>query len=288
MRAFFAQSFAHLMAMGVARVMAVGIAGAFLLVLIVLVAVVPFLPGYDPYQQDIMGSLLPPMTEEMGRYFLLGTDFLGRDLLSRLALAGRISLLIAVSSVALSLSIGMVLGLVAGYFRGWTEAVIMGIADVQLAIPKVLLLIAVTALFGATLWQLILIIGLSGWVIYGRVARAIALSLREREFVQAARTMGATTSWNIRRHLVPNVTSQMLIVGSYEMSQIILLEASLSYLGLGVQPPTPSWGMMIFEGQNDLIYAPWLSVFPGLALFMLVIVIQIFSQLFTSETQAPR
>ena len=274
MRAFFAQSFAHLMAMGVARVMAVGIAGAFLLVLIVLVAVVPFLPGYDPYQQDIMGSLLPPMTEEMGRYFLLGTDFLGRDLLSRLALAGRISLLIAVSSVALSLSIGMVLGLVAGYFRGWTEAVIMGIADVQLAIPKVLLLIAVTALFGATLWQLILIIGLSGWVIYGRVARAIALSLREREFVQAARTMGATTSWNIRRHLVPNVTSQMLIVGSYEMSQIILLEASLSYLGLGVQPPTPSWGMMIFEGQNDLIYAPWLSVFPGLALFMLVIVIQ--------------
>ncbi|MDO9524210.1 MAG: ABC transporter permease [Gemmobacter sp.] len=280
MRSFLAQ--------GIARLLVLGIAGSFLAILIVLVVVVPFLPGYDPYQQDIMVSLMPPLSEDMGRFHVLGTDFLGRDLLSRLALAGRISLIIALGAVTLSLSIGMVLGLIAGYFRGWTETVIMGIADVQLAIPKVLLLIAVTALFGANLWQLILIIGLSGWVIYGRVARSIALTLREREFVLAARTMGATTSWNIRRHLVPNVTSQMLIVGSYEMSQIILLEASLSYLGLGVQPPTPSWGMMIFEGQNDLVYAPWLSVFPGLALFMLVIVIQIFSQFFTSETQTPR
>ena len=280
MRSFLAQ--------GIARLLVLGLAGSFLAILIVLVVVVPFLPGYDPYQQDIMVSLMPPLSEDMGRFHVLGTDFLGRDLLSRLALAGRISLFIALGAVTLSLAIGMVLGLIAGYFRGWTETVIMGIADVQLAIPKVLLLIAVTALFGANLWQLILIIGLSGWVIYGRVARSIALTLREREFVLAARTMGATTSWNIRRHLVPNVTSQMLIVGSYEMSQIILLEASLSYLGLGVQPPTPSWGMMIFEGQNDLVYAPWLSVFPGLALFMLVIVIQIFSQFFTSETQTPR
>jgi peptide/nickel transport system permease protein len=277
-----------LRAHGLARLVALAIATLFAAVLVVLVAVVPFLPSYAPYRQDIMVSLLPPLTEDMGRFYLLGTDFLGRDLLSRLSLAGQISMLIAVGSVTLSLLIGTVLGLVAGYFRGWVEAVIMGIADVQLAIPKVLLLIAVTALFGANLWQLILIIGLSGWVIYGRVARAIALSLREREFVLAARTMGASTSWNIRRHLVPNVTSQMLIVGSYEMSQIILLEASLSYLGLGVQPPTPSWGMMIYEGQNDLVFAPWLSIFPGLALFMLVIVIQIFSQFFTSETQAPR
>lgn len=277
-----------LLSQGLAQFAALSIASLFLVTLIVLVGVVPFLPGYAPYDQDIMLSLLPPLTTDMGRFYLLGTDFLGRDLLSRLSLAGQISIMIAAGSVTISLAIGMVLGLVAGYFRGWVETVIMGIADVQLAIPKVLLLIAVTALFGANLWQLILIIGLSGWVIYGRVARAIALSLREREFVLAARTMGASTTWNIRRHLVPNVTSQMLIVGSYEMSQIILLEASLSYLGLGVQPPTPSWGMMIFEGQNDLVFAPWLSIFPGLALFMLVIVIQIFSQYFTSETQAPR
>jgi peptide/nickel transport system permease protein len=278
----------RLRSQGLARVAAIAIASVFLLVLIVLVAVVPFLPGYAPYTQDIMISLLPPLTYDGGRLFLFGTDFLGRDMLSRLSLAGQISILIAAGSVVISLMIGMVLGLIAGYFRGWVESVIMGVADVQLAIPKVLLLIAASALFGANLWQLIVIIGLSGWVIYGRVARAIALSLREREFVLAARTMGASTTWNIRRHLVPNVTSQMLILGSYEMSQIILLEASLSYLGLGVQPPTPSWGMMIFEGQNDLVYAPWLSVFPGLALFMLVIVIQIFSQFFTSETQAPR
>lgn len=270
------------------RIAALGLAFAFLAVLVFLLAVVPFLPGYDPYGQDIMVSLLPPMSDEAGRAHVLGTDFLGRDLLSRLALAGQVSLLIAVGAVVVSLLSGMILGLVAGYFRGWVEMAIMSIADIQLAIPRVLLLIAVTALFGADLWQLILIVGLSGWVVYGRVARAMALSLREREFVLAARTMGASTSWNIRRHLVPNVTSQMLILGSYEMSQIILLEASLSYLGLGVQPPMPSWGMMIFEGQSDLANAPWLSIFPGLALFMLVIVIQVLSQLFTAETRPTR
>lgn len=271
---------------GIFRLLALGLAGLFLLVLVGLLGVVPLLPGHDPYAQDIMASLLPPLSREGGRLYLLGTDFLGRDLLGRLALAGQISLLIAVGSVVISMAVGTVLGLIAGYFRGWAETVIMGVADIQLAIPKILLLIAVTALFGTSLWQLILIIGLSGWVVYARVARAMALTLREREFVLAARVMGASTSWNIRKHLVPNVTSQMLILGSYDMSQIILLEASLSYLGLGVQPPTPSWGMMIYEGQNDLAFAPWLSLFPGLALFMLVIVIQIFSQSFTSESQA--
>lgn len=272
---------------GIFRLLALGLAGLFLLVLVGLLGVVPLLPGHDPYAQDIMASLLPPLSREGGRLYLLGTDFLGRDLLGRLALAGQISLLIAVGSVVISMALGTVLGLIAGYFRGWAETAIMGVADIQLAIPKILLLIAVTALFGTSLWQLILIIGLSGWVVYARVARAMALTLREREFVLAARVMGASTSWNIRKHLVPNVTSQMLILGSYDMSQIILLEASLSYLGLGVQPPTPSWGMMIYEGQNDLAFAPWLSLFPGLALFMLVIVIQIFSQSFTSESQAP-
>lgn len=272
---------------GIFRLLALGLAGLFLLVLVGLLGVVPLLPGHDPYAQDIMASLLPPLSREGGRLYLLGTDFLGRDLLGRLALAGQISLLIAVGSVVISMAVGTVLGLIAGYFRGWAETAIMGVADIQLAIPKILLLIAVTALFGTSLWQLILIIGLSGWVVYARVARAMALTLREREFVLAARVMGASTSWNIRKHLVPNVTSQMLILGSYDMSQIILLEASLSYLGLGVQPPTPSWGMMIYEGQNDLAFAPWLSLFPSLALFMLVIVIQIFSQSFTSESQAP-
>lgn len=269
-----------------ARAAALSLASVFLLCLIVLIGLVPLLPTYDPYGQDIMASLLPPLSMDAGKSYLLGTDFLGRDLLSRLALAGQVSLMIALGAVGISLVMGTLLGLMAGYFRGWLENIIMGVADVQLAIPKVLLLIAVSALFGANFWQLIVIIGLSGWVVYARVARAIALSLREREFVLAARTMGASTSWNIRKHLVPNVTSQMLILGSYEMSQIILLEASLSYLGLGVQAPMPSWGMMIFEGQNDLAYAPWLSLFPGIALFMLVIVIQIFSQLFTAETRA--
>jgi len=253
--------------------------------ILVLVVVVPFLPGYDPYTQDLASSLLPPGELSLdGRMYLLGSDTLGRDVLSRLALAGRISLFIGLSAVLLSLVIGVFLGLVAGFFRGWIENVIMGVADLQLSIPRVLLLIAVAAILGTGVLKLAIVLGVTSWVVYGRVARAMALSLREREFVLSATTQGATAAWNIRKHLLPNVAPQMLIVGSYELGQIIVLEAALSYLGLGVQPPLPSWGLMVSEGQTYLELDPWLSVLPSIALFMLIAGVQILSQSFTAET----
>ena len=184
----------------------------------------------------------------------------------------------------MSLVIGVTLGLLAGFFRGLGNA-IMGLADLQLSIPRVLLLIAVTVVVGPTVINLTLLLGLTSWVAYGRVARAMALTLREREFVLSAVTQGATPAWNIRKHMLPNVMPQMLIVGSYELGPIIVLEASLSYLGLGVQPPLPSWGLMISEGQNYLEIDPWLSILPGIALFMLVAGVQFLSQAFTPEDE---
>lgn len=253
-----------------------------------LVAVVPLLPGYDSYNQNLAAALLPPGGSSFdGRFYLLGTDTLGRDMLSRLALAGQVSLFIGIAAVVTSLLIGVTLGLVAGFFRGWVENIIMGVADLQLSIPRVLLLIAVTAIVGPSVVNLAILLGLTSWVTYGRIARAMALSLREREFVLSATTQGATATWNIRKHLLPNVLPQMLIVGSYELGQIIVLESALSYLGLGVQPPLPSWGMMVSEGQTYLELDPWLSILPSIALFMLVAGVQFLSQAFTSENDDP-
>jgi peptide/nickel transport system permease protein len=248
-----------------------------------LVAVVPLLPGYDPYTQDLGGSLLYPFEMLDGKRSILGTDKLGRDVLDRIALAGQVSIAIGICAVTISMFVGVILGLIAGYFRGWTESLIMGLADLQLSIPRVLLLIAVTAIVGSTVFNLTLLLGLTSWVAYGRVARAMSLTLREREFVLSAITQGASPTWNIRKHMLPNVLPQMLIVGTYELGAIITLEASLSYLGLGVQPPLPSWGLMISEGQSYLELNPWLSVLPGTALFMLIAGVQFLSQAFTSE-----
>jgi peptide/nickel transport system permease protein len=262
---------------------------AMLVAVILLVTIIPWLPGYAPYTQDLASSLLPPFDRlDNGQLSIFGTDKLGRDILSRMALAGRVSLFIGLSAVAVSMVIGVILGLVAGYFRGWTETIIMGYADLQLSVPRVLLLIAVTAILGSTVFNLTILLGLTSWVAYGRVARALSLSLREREFVLSAITQGATPAWNIRKHLLPNVLPQMVIVGSFELGQIIVLEASLSYLGLGIQPPLPSWGLMISEGQSYLQINPWLTVIPGLALFMLVAGVQFLTRSLTTEGEEER
>jgi peptide/nickel transport system permease protein len=262
---------------------------AMLVAVVLLVTIIPWLPDYAPYTQDLASSLLPPFDRlDNGQLSIFGTDKLGRDILSRLALAGRVSLFIGLSAVAVSMVIGVILGLVAGYFRGWTETIIMGFADLQLSVPRVLLLIAVTAILGSTVFNLTILLGLTSWVAYGRVARALSLSLREREFVLSAITQGATPAWNIRKHLLPNVLPQMVIVGSFELGQIIVLEAALSYLGLGIQPPLPSWGLMISEGQSYLEINPWLTVIPGLALFMLVAGVQFLTQSLTTEGEEER
>lgn len=260
------------------------IAIGLLAVVAVLVILIPLLPGYDPYGQNLGASLLPMGGSSFdGRFYLLGTDTLGRDMLSRLALAGQVSVLIGLGAVTVSLVVGVTLGLIAGYFRGPVETFIMGLADLQLSIPRVLLIIAITAIVGPSVVNLAIILGLSSWVAYGRVARGMALSLREREFILSARVQGASATWNIRQHLLPNVLPQMLIVGSYEFGMIIVLEASLSYLGLGVQPPLPSWGMMVSEGQNYLALAPQLAILPSVALFILIAGFQLLSQALTKE-----
>jgi len=250
--------------------------------------IVPLLPDYAPYRQDIGSSLMGPFEVLDGKMSILGTDKLGRDILSRLALAGQVSVFIGLAAVLMSLVVGVTLGLVAGFFRGWVENVIVGLADLQLSIPRVLLLIAVTSLIGSTVLNLTILLGLTSWVSYGRVARAMAMSLREREFVLSAITQGATPFWNIRKHMLPNVLPQMLIVGSYELGAIIVLEASLSFLGLGVQPPLPSWGQMIADGQSYLETNPWLCILPGIALFMLVAGVQFLSQSLTPEGEEER
>jgi peptide/nickel transport system permease protein len=263
------------------------VAALLLAAMLLFIVVVPLLPGYDPYGQDLASGLSPVFTRTPeGHLYLFGTDTLGRDIFSRLALAGRISVLIAAGAVAFSLVLGVLLGLVAGYLGGIADSVIMGLADLQLAIPRILLLVAVTAMVGPGTAKLALLLGATSWVSYGRVARAMAMSLRTREFVLAAISQGATTAWNLRTHLLPNVLPQMLIVGSYEFGQIIIIESSLSYLGLGVQPPLPSWGMMVSDGQNYLALAPSLAVLPCVALIVLIAGLQIFSQAFTSENRA--
>ncbi len=259
-------------------------AALFMLLIVVLIAFgVPMLPGFDPYGQDLSAGYLQPLQSAGGQFYLFGTDPLGRDYLSRIARGTQITLLIGFSAVFVSLLMGVTLGLIAGYFRGATESLIMGIADLQLSIPRILLLIAVTAVIGPSLLNLSLLLGLTSWVSYGRVARAMALSLREREFVLSATTQGASSAWNIRKHLLPNILPQMVIVGSYELGLIIIIESSISYLGLGIQPPLPSLGLMISEGQTYLALNPWISILPGIAIFLMVAGTQFVSQRFTSE-----
>ena len=254
-----------------------------LLVVLFLVVIVPLLPFYDPYGQDLEFGYLEPMQWAGEKFHIFGTDPLGRDYLSRIALGTQVSLLIGICAVLVSVATGVALGLIAGFFRGTPESIIMGIADLQLSIPRILLLIAVTAVIGSGLLNLTLLLGFTSWVSYGRVARAMALSLREREFVLSATTQGASANWNIRKHLLPNVLPQMVIVGSYELGLIIIIESSISYLGLGIQPPLPSLGLMISEGQVYLELNPWISILPGLAIFLMVAGTQFVSQSFTTE-----
>ena len=247
---------------------------------LLVIIVVPLLPSYQPYAQNLLNAQLAPLHQ--GSH-VLGTDALGRDVLSRIALAGRFSLLVALAVVAITIAIGLVLGLTAGYFGGAWEAIVMWLADLQLGIPAVLLLIASVAALGSSVPILIIVLALTFWVRYGRVARALALTMREREFVLSSRTQGAGNLWILRKHLLPTVMSQFVVLGTFDLGLIITVEAALSYLGLGVQPPTPSWGGMISDGQQYLQTNFWLCLIPGVMVFLFVAGVQLLSQQFTSE-----
>jgi peptide/nickel transport system permease protein len=252
-----------------------------MLVVVVLVAVaVPLLPDYAPLRQNLTLRLLPPGSSWS---HVLGTDELGRDILSRLSMAMRTSLEIVVAALLLNIVVGVLLGMLAGLLGGVVESVIMGLADLQLSMPLVILVVTVVSIVGSTATSLAVVIGFSYWVGYGRVSRVIALSLREREFVLSATTEGAGTLWILRKHVLPQILPQIWIIGSFDLGALIILEASLSYLGLGIQPPLASLGGMIFDGQQYLAQDSWLCIIPGIMIFFVVGGVQLLSSHFTSE-----
>jgi len=231
----------------------------------------------DPEAVDMNYRLRPPEAEALasGKY-LLGGDQLGRDMLTRIIYGARISLTVGVTAVLLSGSLGLLFGLLAGYYGGRTDEVIMRLADVQLAIPTILLAIALVGVLGPSVPNLILVLGVTGWVIYARTIRGVVLSLREQQFIEAARALGSGDRRTLFRYILPNVWTPAIVVASQQMGFMIILESALSFLGLGVQPPTPTWGGMIADGRGYLATAWHVTTFPGLVLMATVLAVNFF------------
>ncbi|HYW30681.1 MAG TPA: ABC transporter permease [Gemmatimonas sp.] len=232
-------------------------------VLVLAALLAPVIGRFDPVRIDLANALLPPSSSHW-----LGTDAQGRDVWSRLVHGARVSLLVGLASQGVSLSIGVVLGLLAGYRGKWTDEIIMRLADVTLAFPSLLLLIAMAAAFEPSLTVVCIVIGVVGWAGMARLVRGQTLVVRELEFVQAMRAIGARDTRILSRHVLPNVIAPVVIAGTLGIAGAIMAEAALSFLGLGVQPPTPSWGAMIADGRDlsQLRGAPWTSLSPGLAI----------------------
>jgi len=254
-----------------------GLAAALVLLLIVLITLAaPWLAPYNPVEVDIRHRLGPPAWMEGGKTdHWLGTDQIGRDLLSRMIYGGRVSLLIGVSAVAISSTIGVLLGLAAGYFGSKIDWIIMTLINVMLTFPFVLLALAVIAVLGASLINMIFVLGVAGWPIYARVIRAETMALREREFVVAGRALGMSHARIIFGQILPNLVSAITVVATLQIAQVIILESFLSFLGLGVQPPTPAWGNMLGEGRVYMLNSWWIAAFPGAAIFVTTLVINL-------------
>jgi peptide/nickel transport system permease protein len=243
---------------------------------IVLAVVAPALAPSDPVRNDLLERLVPPMWMEggSGRH-PLGTDTLGRDVVSRLLYGARVSLMVGFSAVVVAGALGLLLGLVSGYYGGRLDDLLMRVGDVQLAFPALVLAIAVLAVVGSGLLNIVLVLGVTGWVTYARIARGETLSLRHREFVEGARALGAGDAAILWRHVLPNVLPSITVVATFSVARTIIAEASLSFLGLGLPPPAPSWGAMLDEGRNYLTTGWWLALFPGLAILAVVLGINV-------------
>ena len=243
---------------------------AILLLLTAAALFAPVIAPYDPLGQNLDQDLIPHSSEHW-----LGTDKLGRDILSRIIYGGRISLLVGITTVALSLAIGVVIGSLSGYFGGWIDQMLMRLVDILMAFPGILLAIAFTAVLGPGLDHVILALCLIGWTSYARLVRGEILSLRERDFIQAARSLGCRPKRIILRHLLPNLLPPLLIQSTFGLAAAIVAEGSLSFLGLGVEPPTPSWGAMLNDGRQFLLVAPHLTTYPGLGLMISVLALNL-------------
>ena len=248
------------------------VAGLTIILVVVLgAALAPYLTPYGPDEQlfsglTLQGAPLPPNTQ-----FLLGTDLLGRDLLTRILFGARTSLIIGIVANGISLTIGTTIGILAGFYRGWVATILMRLTDLMMAFPALLLAICLAAVFTPSLWIVAMVIALVNWVQVARVIYTETRSLAEREFIDAERSLGAGGGRILARHILPHLLPTVIVWGTLGISTTVLLEATLSYLGVGVQPPTPSWGNIIFENQTYFQSAPWLVFFPGAAILLLAL-----------------
>ncbi|MEE9316188.1 MAG: oligopeptide ABC transporter permease [bacterium] len=241
--------------------------GALIIFSLALVAVIaPLIAPFSPHQQDILHRLEPPSTKHP-----LGTDDLGRDLLSRVIYGTRISLLVGFVAIGIAIIIGSILGLLSGYFGGWLDTVIMRFVDIMLCFPTFFLILMVIAFLEPNIWTVMVVIGLTGWPGLTRLVRGECLSIRERGFVQAAKVLGLSNTRVMFVHLLPNVMAPILVTATLGIGGAILTESALSFLGLGVQPPTPSWGNILTAGKDYITVAWWLSLYPGLAILITVL-----------------
>jgi peptide/nickel transport system permease protein len=250
--------------------------GLVVLLLVVVCAVfAPILAPYNPLTQNIPERLSPPdWSLALGSHFL-GTDSLGRDILSRIIYGSRISLVVGLSSVVGAGVIGVLIGLVSGFYGDWVDHLLMRLVDVWMSIPFLVLAIAIVAVLGPSLENIIIVLAVTGWVQYSRIVRGQVLSTREETYVEAARVVGASNVRIMFLHVLPNVTNSIIVIATLQVAQMITSEAALSFLGLGVQPPTPAWGSMVAEGRDVISIAWWLSTFPGLAIVFTVLAINL-------------
>lgn len=253
------------------RYLKIWVGGLILLLLLVSGLAAPLIAPYDPHEQRLEDRLQPPSWSAGGRgRYLLGTDNLGRDIMSRVIYGSRISLLVGASTVLLAGFLGCFLGAVAGYFGDMTDEVITKVTEIFLAFPFLLLAIALMAFLGQGLVNLIMALMLTRWVQYCRVVRGEVLSLKERDFVVAVRALGGRDFYILLRHVVPNTLASVTVIATFAMAIVIIAEASLSFLGLGVPAHIPTWGSMLSEGRSYMYRAPWLTIFPGMAIFITV------------------
>lgn len=247
-----------------------GVVGTLLILMLGFTAVfTPWLAPHDPYQQDVTKRLLPPAWMEGGESeYLLGTDGLGRDLLSRIMYGTRVSLLVGISAVVVQVIIGVVLGLLAGYHGGRIDSAISFLVNVMMGFPFILLAMSLVAVLGPSLENIIIALGLTGWPVFTRVSRIETMKLREQEFVLAATSLAFKTKRILVKHILPNLLPSILVLATVEVARAIIRESLLSFLGLGIQPPTPSWGIMLAEGRDYMLIQWWLAAFPGFAIFL--------------------
>ncbi|MCI0611783.1 ABC transporter permease [bacterium] len=242
------------------------ICAAFLSIILIASIIAPILAPFSYDQINLPGRLQLPSKQHW-----LGTDELGRDILSRLLYGGRVSFFVSFTVVILSMITGVTIGLIAGFYGGWLDEVLMRLADIFLAFPGILLAIALMAVLGPSLQNVVIALVTIGWISYARIARSLTLKLRELDFVRASVNLGAGTFRILFHHIFPNVIPTLIVQASFSFAGVILAESSLSFLGLGVQPPQPSWGTMLNEGKNHLLDAPYLMMFPGLSIFISVL-----------------